>query len=121
MAERKDDVLLAEEDAKSRIQLVLQEKDDLLRKAKEQAKQNLRSHDEELQQLTQDKITHLYIDRSNIDEIEKHTQTEVQRLEESFHKNKDKVVDFLFESVTNIKIVIPDVVIADFEKSKKFQ
>jgi vacuolar-type H+-ATPase subunit H len=120
MTDKKDSVLIAEDEAKARIQEVIQEKDDLLRQAKERAKKELRSFDDELQQKTQERITNLYIDRSDLNAIEGNTEKELRDLEDKFAKNKNEVVDYLFEAVTHIKIVIPDVVKANFENTMKY-
>lgn len=119
MADKRDNVLEAENEAKIRILEVMQEKDDLLKQAKERAKKELKSHDDQLQQETQEKVTNLYVDRSEIDRIEENTEKEIAIIEQNFNRNKKEVVDYLFESVININIVIPDVVKADFEKSMK--
>ena len=119
IVDKKDNVLLAELDAKKRIQEVLQEKEEVLRKAKDKAKKELKSFDEDLNQKTRDRVTQLYIDRSETDKLDDITKNEILELEKNFQKNKKNVVDFLFNSVVNVTIAIPDVVIADFENKFK--
>mmetsp|Transcript_796 Transcript_796/g.776 ORF Transcript_796/g.776 Transcript_796/m.776 type:complete len:122 (+) Transcript_796:32-397(+) len=115
----KDEVLVAEDEAKQRIQQVQQEKDDLLRQAKDKAKKQLKSHDDELRTKTQEKITELYLDRTPLENIDEKTKQDIKAIDESFVKNKDQVSQFLFDSVTKVNIVIPDVVIANFEEKFK--
>lgn len=119
IADRKDNVLIAELEAKKRISDVNQEKDDLLRKAKDKAKKELKSFDEDLNQKTREKVTQLYIDRSETDKLEELTLSEIKDIEKNYIKNKNEVIDFLFDTVINVKIGIPDVVIADFENKFK--
>jgi vacuolar-type H+-ATPase subunit H len=119
MADKKDNILIAEEDAKIRIGEVLLEKDNLLRQAKERAKKELKSHDEELRDKTQAKITELNMNSSEVDDIDAKTLVDLKEIENKFTKNKSSVCDFLFNSVVNVTITIPDVVKADFEKQIK--
>jgi vacuolar-type H+-ATPase subunit H len=119
MTDRKDEVLIAEKEAKAKIAQVMQEKDDLLKQAKDKAKKDLKSHDDEMRGKTQEKITQLILNRGEIDVIEEKTKSELKTLQTSFEKNKGKVVDFLFNSVTTVKIHIPDVVKGNFEETYK--
>lgn len=119
MTERKDEVLVAEKEAKAKISQVLQEKDDLLKQAKEKAKKDLKSHDDEMRAKTQEKITQLILNRGEIDSIEEKTKADLKTLELSYTKNRSNVVDFLFNSVTTVKIHIPDVVKGNFEETYK--
>ena len=116
MSDKKDEVLIAENEVKLRINQVLLEKDDLLRQAKEKAKKELKSHDDEMRCATQEKVTELLVDRSRMDEVDEQTRQELILIEENFEKNKSEVVDYLFGAVTNVNIVIPDVVIGCFEE-----
>lgn len=119
MADKKDNILIAEEDAKIRITEVLQEKDNLLRQAKERAKKELNSHDEELRKITQQRVTDLLTNNTELEQIEAKTIVDMKEIETLFAKNKSSVCEFLFNSVVNVTISIPDVVKADFEKQIK--
>ena len=119
MADKKDNILIAEEDAKIRISEVLQEKDNLLRQAKERAKKELKSHDEELREKTQQRTTELLLNSTELDQIDAKTIVDMKEIETKFIKNKSSVCEFLFNSVVNVTISIPDVVKADFEKQIK--
>jgi vacuolar-type H+-ATPase subunit H len=116
MSDKKDEVLIAENEVKQRINQVLLEKDDLLRQAKEKAKKELKSHDDDMRVATQEKVTELLVDRTRMDEVDEQTRRDLILIEENFVKNKSQVVDFLFGSVINVNIVIPDVVIGCFEE-----
>ena len=120
MADRIDEVLIAENEAKKRIAEVMQEKDDLLRQAKEKAKKELKSHDDELREITQEKITQLYLDRNELEEIDERTKKEIIEIDLAYNKNKSKVADFIFKSVVSVNIVIPDVVKGNFEEKIKY-
>ena len=116
MADRKDDVLIAENEAKNRINLVLKEKDEVLRQAKDKAKKELKSHDDELRIKTQDRITELHLNTNEIESIDSKTEVELKEIDALFSKNKDKVVNMLFDSVTKVNIVISNTVKENFER-----
>jgi len=119
MSDKKDEVLIAENEVKQRINQVLLEKDDLLRQAKEKAKKELKSHDDDMRLETQEKVTELLVNRQAIDEVDEQTRRDLIVIDDDFEKNKSQVVDFLFNSVTTVNIVIPDVVIGCFEEKMK--
>ncbi len=119
MTDKRDYIIIAEDLAKSRIVEVQLEKDNLLKQAKEKARKDLRSHDDDLQIKTQEKVTQLYMDNTHNEEIDAKTEVEIKDTEVKFIKNKQAACDFLFKSVTDVVITIPDVVKADFEKSLK--
>lgn len=117
--DKKDEVLLAENEAKEKISVVLQEKDDLLRQAKDKAKKDLTTHDDELRMKTQEKITALLMDTSKAEEVDEQTKKDLVRIEESFKRNKESVSQFLFTSTIKVDINIPEVVIGNFEERMK--
>lgn len=119
IVDRKDDVLVAEKEAKDRIVLVNQEKEDLWRQAKDKAKKELKSHDDAIREKNQQKITELYLDRKEIESIDNKTKVDLKVIDQAYDINQNKVVDFLFESVTKVNIHIPDVVIGNFEETYK--
>lgn len=116
MEEKKDEVLLAELDVKQRIQQVMSEKNDLLKNAKEKAQRQLKTYDDELLNKTQEKISQLIINREANDHIEQKTKSDIELIKQLFKKNKENVTQFLFNTVTNVDIHIPDVVIGNFEE-----
>jgi len=119
MTDKRDYIIIAEDLAKTRIVEVQLEKDNLLKQAKEKARKDLRSHDDDLQIKTQEKVTQLYMNNSHVEEIDSKTEAEIKDIEVKFKNNKQGACDFLFKSITDVVISIPDVVKADFEKSLK--
>ena len=88
-----------------------------VRQAKINARMELSSYEEKLREETQEKITELNINRQGFDEIDKITEEELKEIDETFNKNKNKVIDFLFDSVVQVNIDIPDVVKGNFEEN----
>lgn len=54
--------------------------------------------------------------RTYIEEIERKNKIEVNEVEQEFHQNKAKVIDFLFANVIQVDIDVPDVVKGKFEE-----
>lgn len=119
MSEKLDEVLLAEKEAKKRIDLILKEKEDMLRLAKEKAKKELRSHEDDLRKITNDKITDLLSNKNTLIEVEEKTKKDLKLIDELALKNQQEVVNYLFKTVTYVDIVIPDVVKENFEENYK--
>lgn len=119
MSEKLDEVLLAEKEAKKRIDLILKEKEDMLRLAKEKAKKELRSHEDDLRKITNDKITDLLSNKNTLIEVEEKTKKDLKLIDELALKNQQEVVNYLFKTVTYVDIRIPDVVKENFEENYK--
>lgn len=119
MADKKDYILVAEEEAKERIIQIQAEKESIIKQAKDKARKDLKSHEIDLQQRNQMRITELYSNNILLDEIDKKNLVEIKEIEEKNKINADKAVRLLFETVTKVSIVIPDVVKAEFEKENK--
>ena len=119
MEEKRDEVLIAETDVKERIRQVLAEKDDLFRFAKEKAKKQLKTYDDELRGKTQEKITELIMFRQETDHIEEKTKSDLEQIHKTYERNKETVIQYLFDTVTKVDIHIPDVVIGNFEENFK--
>jgi hypothetical protein len=58
----------------------------------------------------------LHSNRDYIEDIERKNKLEIIEVEKEFNKNKDKVVDYLFENVIQVDIIVPEVVKGKFEE-----
>ena len=92
------------------------EKDGLLKLAKEMAETELTAFDQEKNKECIDKITELNANADIIEKIEQKSNQEIDTLNKNFNSRKDQVVDFLFKSVINVKYEVPDVVKGFFEE-----
>lgn len=115
-SERGDYVLEQEKYALEQIENANKEKDDLLRKAKEAARKETASYEEEKRNECMQKTTELTSNIAIIDEINEKSKNEIQKLNECYEKNKASVIDFLFNSVLTVKFEVPDVVKGCFEE-----
>lgn len=57
---------------------------------------------------------------SDLKQYEDAAKAEVKVISAAYDKNKDKVVDLLMESIMNIKLSLPKVVIGNFEEKDWF-
>ena len=92
------------------------EKDGLLKLAKEMSERELSSYNDEKKNEYDNKVTELNINDKLLDEINEKKEKEIEEIKNNFNDNKDKVVDFLFERVINVKYEVPDVVKGFFEE-----
>ncbi len=92
------------------------EKDGLLKLAKEMANKELESYNEEKRAENADKITSLNSNVQLIEDIQNKSKNEIDELKNNFDSKKDEVVNFLFEKVVNVKYEVPDVVKGFFEE-----
>ena len=92
------------------------EKDGLLKLAKEMSERELSSYNDEKKNEYDNKVTELNINDKLLDEINEKKDKEIKEINNNFNDNKDKVVDFLFERVINVKYEVPDVVKGFFEE-----
>ena len=92
------------------------EKDDLLKLAKDMAAKELESFNEEKRVECEEEITKLNVNDDIIEEIQSKSKAEIDALNKNFNSRKDKVVEFLFKNVINVKYEVPDVVKGFFEE-----
>ena len=92
------------------------EKEGLLKLAKEMAETELTAFDQEKNKECIDKITELNANADIIEKIEQKSNQEIDTLNKNFNSRKDQVVDFLFKHVINVKYEVPDVVKGFFEE-----
>ena len=92
------------------------EKDGLLKLAKDLSEKELNSYNDEKKNEYDNKVTELNINDKLLDEINEKKEKDIKEINNNFNDNKDKVVDFLFERVINVKYEVPDVVKGFFEE-----
>lgn len=115
-AGREDHVLEQEKYAIEQIENANKEKDDLLRKAKEAARKETASYDDEKRRECMDKVTELASNTQVLEEIEEKSKNDIKKINEIYEKNKGKVIDFLFNNVITVDFEVPDVVKGCFEE-----
>ena len=85
------------------------EKDGLLKLAKEMATKELESFEEEKRIECLNEITKLNANDQIIEDIQNKYKQEIDNLNNNFYSKKDQVVDFLFKNVIYVKYDVPDV------------
>jgi ATP synthase subunit G len=116
MSSRGDYVLEQERYASEQIENANKEKDSLLKKAKEYARKELDSYDKEKRDEIMDKITEMQANTDILDQIAEKKEKDLKEINEQFEKNKQKVIDFLFQNVVTVQYEVPDVVKGFFEE-----
>ena len=116
MASKGDYALEQEKYSAELIEKANNEKEGLLKLAKDMSDKELESYNEEKRKEFDNKVTELNINEKYIEEINTKSQQEIQEINDSFNSRKDKVVDFLFENVINVKYEVPEVVKGFFEE-----
>ena len=116
MASKGDYALEQERYSQELIEKENNEKDGLLKLAKDLSEKELNSYNEEKRIEYDDKVTELNINEKFLDEINEKSKKEIEEINKNFNSNKDKVVDFLFENVINVKYEVPEVVKGFFEE-----
>jgi ATP synthase subunit G len=116
MSSRGDYVLEQERYASEQIENANKEKDTLLKKAKEYARKELDSYDKEKRDEIMDKITEMQANTDILDQIAEKKEKDLKEINEQFEKNKQKVIDFLFQNVVTVQYEVPDVVKGFFEE-----
>ena len=116
MASKGDYALEQEKYSAELIEKANNEKDGLLKLAKDLSEKELNSYNEEKRIEYDDKVTELNINEKFLEEINEKSKKEIEEINNNFNSNKDKVVDFLFENVINVKYEVPDVVKGFFEE-----
>ena len=92
------------------------EKEGLLKLAKDMAEKELQSFEQEKRQEYMDEVTKLNSNEEILEDIQNKSKEEIENLHKDFWAGKDKVIDFLFQNVINVKYEVPDVVKGFFEE-----
>ena len=116
MASKGDYALEQEKYSAELIEKASSEKEGLLKLAKEMATKELESYNDERRKEYDNKVTELNINEKLIDDIQNKSKADIDEINNNFDSRKDKVVDFLFENVINVKYEVPEVVKGFFEE-----
>ena len=116
MASKGDYALEQEKYSAELIEKASSEQEGLLKLAKEMATKELESYNDERRKEYDNKVTELNINEKLIDDIQNKSKADIDEINNNFESRKDKVVDFLFENVINVKYEVPEVVKGFFEE-----
>ena len=116
MASKGDYALEQEKYSAELIEKASNEQEGLLKLAKEMATKELESYNDERRKEYDNKVTELNINEKLIDDIQNKSKADIDEINNNFDSRKDKVVDFLFENVINVKYEVPEVVKKFFEE-----
>ncbi len=58
----------------------------------------------------------MHSNRTYIEDIEHKNKLEIIEVEKEFNKNKDRVIDYLFENALQVDIIVPEVIKGNFEE-----
>ena len=116
MSSRGDYALEQEKYSAELIEKASSEQEGLLKLAKEMATKELESYNDERRKEYDNKVTELNINEKLIDDIQNKSKADIDEINNNFDSRKDKVVDFLFENVINVKYEVPEVVKGFFEE-----
>ena len=116
MASKGDYALEQEKYSAELIEKASSEQEGLLKLAKEMATKELESYNDERRKEYDKKVTELNINEKLIDDIQNKSKADIDEINNNFDSRKDKVVDFLFENVINVKYEVPEVVKGFFEE-----
>ena len=116
MSSRGDYALEQEKYSAELIEKANNEQDGLLKLAKEMSDKELESYNDEKRREYDNKVTELNINEKLVEEINLKSQQDIEEINKNFNSRKDKVVDFLFEKVINVKYEVPEVVKGFFEE-----
>ena len=116
MASKGDYALEQEKYSAELIEKASSEQEGLLKLAKEMATKELESYNDERRKEFDNKVTELNINEKLIDDIQNKSKADIDEINNNFDSRKDKVVDFLFENVINVKYEVPEVVKGFFEE-----
>ena len=116
MASKGDYALEQEKYSAELIEKASNEQEVLLKLAKEMATKELESYNDEKRKEYDNKVTELNINEKLIDDIQNKSKADIDEINNNFDSRKDKVVDFLFENVINVKYEVPEVVKGFFEE-----
>ena len=116
MASKGDYALEQEKYSAELIEKASNEQEGLLKLAKEMATKELESYNDERRKEYDNKVTELNINEKLINNIQNKSKADIDEINNNFDSRKDKVVDFLFENVINVKYEVPEVVKGFFEE-----
>ncbi len=116
MSGRGDYALEQEKYSVELIEKANNEKEGLLKLAKDMAEKELQSFEQEKRQEYMDEVTKLNSNEEILEDIQNKSKEEIENLHKDFLAGKDKVIDFLFQNVINVKYEVPDVVKGFFEE-----
>ena len=116
MASKGDYALEQEKYSAELIEKANNENDGLLKLAKDMSDKELESYNDEKRREYDNKVTELNINEKFLEEINTKSEKEIEEINKNFTSNKDKVIDFMFENVINVKYEVPDVVKGFFEE-----
>ena len=116
MSGRGDYALEQEKYSVELIEKANNEKEGLLKLAKDMAEKELQSFEQEKRQEYMDEVTKLNANEEILEDIQNKSKEEIENLHKDFLAGKDKVIDFLFQNVINVKYEVPDVVKGFFEE-----
>ena len=116
MSGRGDYALEQEKYSVELIEKANNEKDGLLKLAKDMAKKEIDLYNEEKRNEYSEKVTDLNSNVQIIEDIENKSKVEIDELRANYNSRKDEVVNFLFENVIKVKYEVPDVVKGFFEE-----
>ena len=116
MASKGDYALEQEKYSAELIEKASSEQEGLLKLAKEMATKELESYNDERRKEYDNKVTELNINEKLIDDIQNKSKADIDEINNNFDSRKDKVIDFLFENVINVKYEVPEVVKGFFEE-----
>ena len=116
MSGRGDYALEQEKYSVELIEKANNEKEGLMKIAKELAAKELDAYNEEKRNEYTDKVTSLNSNVQLIEDIHNKSKEEIDELTKNFNSRKDQVIKFLFDKVVNVKYEVPDVVKGFFEE-----
>ena len=116
MASKGDYALEQEKYSAELIEKASNEQEGLLKLAKEMATKELESYTDERRREYDNKVTELNVNEKLIEDIQNKSKADIDEINNNFDSRKDKVVDFLFENVINVKYEVPEVVKGFFEE-----
>ena len=116
MSGRGDYALEQEKYSVELIEKANNEKEGLLKIAKELAAKELDTYNEEKRNEYADKVTSLNSNVQLIEDIQNKSKEEIDELNNNFNSKKDQVINYLFEKVITVKYEVPDVVKGFFEE-----
>ena len=116
MSGRGDYALEQEKYSVELIEKANNEKEGLLKIAKELAAKELDTYNEEKRNEYADKVTSLNSNVQLIEDIQNKSKEEIDELNNNFNSKKDQVINYLFQKVITVKYEVPDVVKGFFEE-----
>ena len=113
---RGDYALIHEKKGAEQIQAALEEKENLLKLAKDRASKETEDYRVEKEKEMNDKITSINDYQDVLQEIEDKSNREIDNIKKTCQENGDRVIDLLFQNVVKVEYELPDVVKGCFEE-----